>query len=365
MNTSHKKEKTELCILITGACGVTSRAILKSLKLSNKFKNSRFIGTDNCSNEYGIYEGLFSRIYKVPIVYDKNYHKLMGNIIREEKVDVAVVMPEIEVNYWSGNPFNVKYIVPPPLFSNSAISKKNLYESLSDSNLIPKFQVEDRINILTNGFKNEFDYPLWIRDFSEGSSSGNGALKVESSEQLKAWVLLNTHIQKFMIAEFLPGRNFACHLLYYHGKLLKIGIYERLEYFMSKVVLSGISGNISKGKLVNNEVVSSNAMNAVNFICNKNSEIMHGLVAVDLREDSNGIPLITEINLRHVACTLAFSLAGFNLAEDQLLCALGRLDEISIEVEYDFPPKNLILRDIDGHLIWLPEHNPLEIGEHN
>lgn len=184
-----------------------------------------------------------------------------------------------------------------------------------------------------------------------------------SLEQLTAWIAINQGTEDFMLSEFLPGRNYACHLLYNHGALLKVGIYERLEYFMNKVAVSGITGNISRGRLVNNQAVKANAVKAVEIISENNRETMHGLIAVDLRADHKGNPLITEINIRHVACTSAFASAGFNLSEYQMLCTLKRADEIDSEVEKIYPEDNLILRDIDGPPIWIPGFVPLADGE--
>ena len=52
-------------ILITGACAVSARSVLRSLKMSGKFGGSEFVGWDMCNLLYGVYEGVFDRIYKV------------------------------------------------------------------------------------------------------------------------------------------------------------------------------------------------------------------------------------------------------------------------------------------------------------
>jgi len=350
-------------ILITGACGVTSRSIVRSLLYSEKFKNSSFIGTDICENTYGLYEGQFSAIYKVPNVSEQGYKELMQKIIVEEKIDAAIIIPEPEVLFWSLNSFGVQYIVPPPKFSQTAINKLNLYEFLSSENLVPQYSIIEQDEIRKESFINPVGYPCWIRDFADGSTSGKGTFKASDKDQLNAWMTINQGIRRFMLSEYLPYGNYACHLLYNKGKLIKVAIYERLEYFMKHIVVSGISGNISRGKLINHELVKNNSIKAVDVICKKNEETMHGLVAVDLKEDKNKNPLITEINIRHVAATSAFASAGFNLTEFQLLCALNRTSEIDEEVEKVYPIDNMILRDIDGLPIWLPEYKHLEIGE--
>jgi len=353
----------EYRILITGACGVTSRSVLRALKKSSCFKNSKFIGSDICEDTFGLYEGLYHKIYKVPHSLSKNYIEIMERIILEEKIDAAIVIPELEVIKWAAYIFPTKYVVPPLNFSKCVINKASLYRILNNSGLVPKFEILSREEIL-NGYLGKFNYfPLWIRDYSEGSTSGKGALKVNNTEEVKAWVIINSNIKNFLLTEFLEGANYACHLLYYKNKIIKIGSYERLKYFMSRVAPSGITGNISAGKLINNDKIISVASDAVKIICNEYNEQMNGIIAVDLKADKVGNPYITEINLRHVAATFAFAYAGFNLAEYQLLLTLNKVDLIDTLLEKEYSNDNLILRDIDGLPVWIEHYNELMTGE--
>lgn len=106
----------------------------------------------------------------------------------------------------------------------------------------------------------------------------------------------------------------------------------------------------------------STAKSAIARILAESGETMRGLVAVDFRESTDGRPMITEINLRHVAATYAFAAAGFNLAEAHLLVTLGKGAELG-DKEAMYPPQNVIFRDIDGIPIWLDTYTKLAIGE--
>src|SRR5207248_6202057 len=147
-------------------------------------------------------------------------------------------------------------------------------------------------------------------------------------EQAYAWAYLNPGIDNYVVAEHLPGRNVACSLLFRAGALLKTGCYERLEYFMGRLVVSGVTGNISRGRLINHPEARRVAEVASRSIADSRVEPVQGLLTVDLREDRHGSPKITEINVRHVAATSALAAGGVNMAEAQLLASLGRLDEI-------------------------------------
>lgn len=138
---------------------------------------------------------------------------------------------------------------------------------------------------------------------------------------------------------------------------------QRVEYPMAKVAVSCITGNTSKGKLLNEDKIKNAALRAINHLCKQTGATMNGLVVVDMKEDEEGNPLITEINIRHVAFSSSFAMAGHNIAEAQLLLALNRDDEIEGEVEKRYPAGNLLLRDVDGMPIYIENEYPLEIGE--
>jgi carbamoyl-phosphate synthase large subunit len=345
-------------VLITGACGVTPRAIARSLRESPLFSGARLVGIDRGGNWYGFYEGLYERVYRVSQPGDPGYEELVAEICRTEEIDAAIVAPEAEVRFWSGREFPVPTLLPPPRFVEVAISKRKLYDALAPSGLVPGHRVVSREELLAReGLELDGD-PVWLRDHSEASSSGLGSLKVVDEEEAYAWALLNPRIESYMVAEHLPGRNLACMLLF-----VKTGSYERLEYFGGHLAVSGITGNISRGRLVNDEQARTVAERAVRLVAELVGEPAHGLLTVDLRGDSSGAPKVTEINVRHVAATSALAAGGANLAEAQLLATLGRREEIGEPVPR-FPEENVILRDIDGEPIWLGGGPELAVGEH-
>lgn len=351
-------------ILVTGACGVTSRSVVRSLNKSKYFKNKcLFIGTDVCYNEYGIYEGLYDKVYRVPKFSASNYRAIMQQIIDENNIEYAIIIPEPEVLYWSEHPFNVKFLQIPPIFAKSVLSKLNLYKQLEGTGLTPKYQTIDKVT-LSNANNVKLSYPLWIRDYSEGTTSGMGSFMPKNYEQLKAWLTINDKIDTFMLSEYLPGRNLACFLLYHEGKLLKYGVAERIEYLMAKVAVSKITGNTSKGKLLNDENVFHVAKQAVEEVINQTGETMNGLIVVDLKEDNYNTPKVTEINIRHVAFTSSFANAGLNFSEYQMLILTGQKQLISNSLTNIFPENNIILRDVDGLPIYQSHYKQLQIGEY-
>lgn len=351
-------------ILITGACGVTSRSVVRSLNMSKVFGDCcEFIGTDVCYNEYGIYEGLYKKVYKVPYFNDASYRPLMERIINENRIEYAILIPEPEVLYWSEHPFDVKFLKIPAKFAKTVISKRSLYDALADKTYIPKYQILSRETMMQSSEQITLDYPMWIRDYAEGTTSGKGSLMATNYDEVNAWSTINRGISSFMLSEYLPGRNLACFTLFHNGKLLKYGVAQRIDYLMGKVAVSGITGNTCKGKLLNDKRVFDIAYDAVMSIIAQTNETMNGLVVTDLKENAMGEPVVTEINIRHVAFTSTFANAGFNFSEYQLLCLMGRENEISEDLTMIFPEDNCMLRDVDGLPIYLEHYKQLSVGE--
>jgi carbamoyl-phosphate synthase large subunit len=352
-----------LNILVTGACGVTPRAIARSLRASSVFAESRLVGTDRGGNWYGFYEGLYDRVYRVSEPGDGGYEELIAELCVDEAIDAALVSPEAEVRFWSTREFPVPTLLPPPGFVALAISKAKLYDALQGTGLVPRHCLVGRDELLAGRGLELDGGPVWIRDYSEATSSGRGAIMVTEPGEAHAWAYLNPEIASYMVAEHLPGRNLACTLLFVGDELLKAACYERLEYFMGHLAASGVTGNINRGRLVNDGRARALAEEAVRHVASLAEEPAHGLVTVDFREDRTGALKVTEINIRHVAATSALAAGGANLAEAQLLATLGRLDEIGEPVPH-FPDDNVILRNIDGAPLWLTEYRELAVGEH-
>jgi carbamoyl-phosphate synthase large subunit len=351
-----------LNILVTGACGVTPRAIARSLRASSVLSGARLVGADRGGNWYGFYEGLYDRVYRVSEPADAGYAELVAEICRQEEIDVALVAPEAEVLFWSWHAFPAPTLLPPRGLVEIAISKGKLYDALRETGLVPRYRIASRDELLERRGLDLDGGAVWLRDYSDASSSGIGSIQLTEPEEAYAWAYLNPEIPSYMVAEHLPGRNVACSLLFHEDDLLMAGCYERLEYFMGHLAVSGVTGNINRGRLVNDERARRLAEQAVRLVGGLAGEPAHGLLTVDFREDRTGALKVTEINVRHVAATSALAAGGANLAEAQILATLGRFDEIGDPVPH-FPEDNIILRDIDGAPIWLTGYRELAVGE--
>jgi len=300
-------------ILLTGIGGVTPQSIAKSLRITEE--KYKIVGVD--ANKYA--NGLFmydliDESYLVPKINNDNYFDVINKIIKKESIDLVIVSPDEEVEVVSKyrNKINTKLILPPDELVQIITNKQKTADYLSEINFTPQSLIINNKDDLKKASE-ELGIPFWIREYK--GTSGIGSLKVDSIKKAIFWIDLNNGWGNFMAAEYLPGKNFGFQCIYKDGELITSATQDRMGYVMSKVSPSGITGNASIGKFVAREDVNEIGEKAINYICDKLEIKPHGMMTIDMKEDKNGVPKITEINPRHIATTYCFSKAGANFSE--------------------------------------------------
>lgn len=353
-------------ILVTGVGGPTPRSFVRAVKLfgGEAGKEFDFIGVDCNPRCYGLYAmDLFSKTFIVPRADAKNYWEKINQVIEENEIEGAIILPEVEVLEWAKNSGNlkkkIKLHLPDYNLAKKLINKHTLHLALKDSDYIPKF-FQLNPEKYSNG---EYSYSdltktvgenFWIRA-TEGSS-GLGSLKITSEESLKQWLSINPGVKEFIASEFLPGRNMACKLLYFNGRLIRTACAERVEYIMAKVAPSGITGNTSFGRLLNEPQLVEISVKAIEKIAAEQKAGLHGIFTVDYKEDADGNPKITEINIRHVAFTSSIAAGGANLPMDTLKALFIENPDNMEVIHYKFNKNLIFLRDVDSYPIVMEEN---------
>lgn len=335
-------------VLVTGVGGPTPRSFVKSILNYSNLTNVEFIGTDINPLAMGLYQkDLFKHTYIVPPASDENYWKVIKGIIEKHQIEYAVILPELEVLEWSKQneqgELPCKVLLPQHKLAEFLVDKAKMTEVLSDLNIVPKSVEFSRDESNLGNIGNTIGYPYWVR--STSGSSGLGSLKIEDVASLKNWIQINLKVKMFLASEFLSGRNLACKLLYYNGKLLRSAVAERVNYIMAKVAPSGITGNTSFGRLLNEPKIVEEATKAMDRMFAYTESNKHGFFTVDFKEDSQGKPYITEVNVRHVAFTQCFAAGGANFAADTINLLKGNLDDNY--KNYKFEKDLIFLRDVD------------------
>lgn len=352
-------------ILITGVGGPTPRSFVRAVKLAEnpEKKHYRFIGVDCNPLAYGLYDqSLFDQSYVVPRADSQDYWRTINQIIHKENIDAAIILPEEEVLEWAKNRSKLDRPIlthlPDYELALALVNKHLMHEQLAGSNLIPKFTKINPSNYNYESLVGKLGSVFWIR--STKGSSGLGSLKIESKEALHQWISINPKVEEFIATEYLPGRNMACKMLYFDGILKRTACAERVNYIMAKVAPSGITGNTSFGRLINEPTLVELSEQALETISASIGVELNGIFTVDYKEDRLGNPKITEINIRHVAFTSSIAAGGANTPADTLRAVFseGGINLDRIDYTYDEPM--IFLRDVDSEPIVMKEADLLK-----
>lgn len=338
-------------ILINGVGGPTPRSVARSIKSSTILPESRIYGTDINPLAYGLYESdLYKETFLIPRATASDYWKVIEGIVGSRKIDYALVHPEHEVMEWAKrqevNELPCKAIIPSSSMAEILTNKSKMTEVLWSTGLVPRSFTLIPSQYDLEELETTLSYPFWIR--STSGSSGLGSLLIESREALETWIHINKGVTEFIASTYLPGRNLAVKMLYHNGQLLRAACGERVEYIMAKVAPSGITGNTSFGRLLTEAPLVEIAVKAMDRLFEHTGAKRHGFFTVDLKEDAQGKPMITEINVRMVAFNWMFALAGANFTEDMLRVLSGDPSFDFNFKMYEFEPGTIFLRDVDG-----------------
>jgi carbamoyl-phosphate synthase large subunit len=152
--------------------------------------------------------------------------------------------------------------------------------------------------------------PVWLRPAT--GTSGQGSLRVDGAEEGRTWMEFWRRRgldAPWMVQEFLPGRNLNWTGLYRDGELLAAAAMERQAYFLAKVSVSGVTGQVSRCQTVDVPAFADASRQAVAALVDRPT----GLYSVDLRGDADGRPRVTEVNPRPAGRPWLYTEAGVNL----------------------------------------------------
>jgi carbamoyl-phosphate synthase large subunit len=308
------------------------------------------LGVDANPLGAGLYRNeLFDKAAVVPAANSNDYWAVIDGLVKSNAIDLALVQPEVEVVEWcrrqrdGGLP--CKALLPDYDLARLLVDKSAMSDALMNTELVPDSIVLESNFGNLDEVESTLPYPFWIRAAS--GSSGLGSLLVEDRDSLTGWVKINSKVESFLCSEYLPGRNLACKLLYFNGKPIRAACAERVNYIMAKVSPSGITGNTSFGRFLNESKPVTTSIEAMNLLFEKAGALMHGFFTLDYKEDSDGNARITEVNIRNVAFNGCFAQLGANFSEDivRLLSDDSSFDKAF--KQYQFDDDYVFIRDVD------------------
>lgn len=192
-----------------------------------------------------------------------------------------------------------------------------------------------------------FGRPFWLR--ATHGAGAKGATLVEDLRTGYHWLRYwqtRGEPNHWIAEEYLPGRDYAWTGIYKNGDLVTSFARERLEYIYPNLSPSGLTGTPARASIIHDAIVNETAEASVAAM----DDQPNGIYAVDLREDSDGIPRPTEINAGRGGTTVGlWALAGANFADIHARLAVDETVDAPIR---DALPEGLELRrHIDcGHV---------------
>ncbi len=278
-------------ILCTGAGGPAGINFVKSLQIAPE---KIFIaGTE--SNEYYIHLVPIEVAYRVPRATDSNYVEKLNEIIRKEKIDFVHPQPDIEVLTVSENREKIKADV----FLPSKETVKTCQDKLESAEVwrrkgvpVAKTILLRREEDVDKAFE-KLGSPLWIR--ARHGAGGRGSTPADNRETAVAWIRYwkgRGVSWEFIAQEHLGGRNVAFHSLWKDGELVTSMARVRLEYIYPYLAPSGIMGTPSVQRTIHDKTVNEIGKKAVLAV----DSSFNGIASVDLKENGEGVPCVTEIN---------------------------------------------------------------------
>ena len=297
-------------ILLTGAGGPAAIGVARSLA------GHYLVGMD--CDKYALQHAATDRKYVGLRCSDPEYLASLNDLIASESIDLVHAQPDPEVAFLSEHRDEVAARTFLPSRESVRICQDKLatYAVLSKAEVpVPKsypLPAETSLNkvwdILMPGTGK-----MWLR--ATTGAAGRGAYLVQGFgkyEQARAWIDYQHGWGGFMAAEYLPGRCVTWQSLWKDGRLIASQGRERLEWHLANRSPSGVTGITGVGRTVNRKDMDEIGMMAVRAVDPSPS----GIWGVDMKENAQGVPCVTEINIGRFFTTIEFfARAGLNFPD--------------------------------------------------
>lgn len=278
-------------VLCTGAGGPAGINFVKSLSLGSE--SLYVVGTE--ASEFYLHTMPTEKKYLVPKAKASNYIDSLNEIIRKEKIEFLHAQPDVEVEVVSEH----REKIEAPVFLPSKVAVKACQDKLESARIwkkkgvpVAKTIVVKQEQDIDHAFE-ELGSTIWIR--ATHGAGGRGSTPADNKETavswIKYWKARNVDWE-FIAQEMLPGRNIAFHSLWKNGELVTSMARERVEYIYAYLAPSGVMGTPAVQRTVHDDRVNKISTDAVLAI----DPNFSGIASVDLKENNEGVPCVTEIN---------------------------------------------------------------------
>lgn len=337
-------------ILITGAGGPAGINFVRSLQIAPE--RIFMVGTE--ANQYFFHLTCTDKKYVVPKATDAGYIDALNEIIEKEKIEFVHAQPDIEVAVISESREKIEATTFLPSKQAIRICQDKLESAKKwrqKSVPVAEFLELRNESDIDKAFE-KLGSPIWIR--ASHGAGGRGSTPAYNKETALSWIQYwksREEKWEFIAQEHLPGRNIGFHSLWKDGQLVTSMARERLEYIYPNLAPSGVTGTPSVQRTIHDKNVNKVGTEAVSAT----DPNFNGIACVDLKENKDAVPCVTEINAgRMFTTSFFFSYTSKLLRNDHyantpfLYVKLAFREEIRDIPKYNVLPEDIYwIRHID------------------
>ena len=294
-------------ILITGAGGSPSTNFVRSLREAPE--PFQLIGVD--CNRYYLQRAETDERYLVPETGDPDYIPILRSIIEETGAQFLYSQPDQEILKISGHrdELGTRTFLPDHKTIEICQDKFMSFRKWKEAGIkVPETMRVDEERDLERAFE-QFGSPVWLRAIVS-PGGGRGSFRAESLRVARAWLDFCEGWGNFTAAECLRPDSVTWASIWNRGELIVAQGRKRLYWELGNRAPSGVTGITGTGVTVSDPAVDDIALRVVAAVDGR----PHGIFAVDLTYDRDGIPNPTEINIgRFFTTHLFFTRAGLNM----------------------------------------------------
>jgi carbamoyl-phosphate synthase large subunit len=297
-------------VLVLGSSGNAACNVARALIAAGH----RVVGADPDDSLFALFPGECS--IKLQSSLSPARAVELNKISHDYAIDCIVAQPEDEVEWLADNAYAIDAWTCVPSGSLVRLCRDKLATAGALHDLAPRSWP---LKLL----RSDAGYPVWVRA-REGAGS-TAAMLVNDAYELDRWAgFYRGRGVDMMASAFLPGADFSWTGVYDTGILVAEGQMTRLKLLGSS---RGHSSTAQVQETTQRRDVRERAHHAILRVHDHCGELPNGAYKVDLREDAEGCPMVTEINAGRFGTTVDhYAAAGANLPDALVRICSGEQD---------------------------------------
>lgn len=330
-------------LLVTGAGNGPAENLIRSLRAGDR--SLRIVGCHD--DRFALRASAADARYLLPPSLHRDHTRALRTVVQREQIDLLIPTADADVRRVgrARRAFGRRVFLP----------RTSVIELCQDKYALTRHLRARGVPApLTHAVRRLADIPALFRRLAparrvwcrvRSGHGGLGALLVETPTQARNWIaywerMRGVSARAFTLSEYLPGRDFSCQSLWRDGTLILTKTFERLVPFDGA---PGASSIAALAKTVMEPRVAAVCAAAVRAVDRRAS----GVYCFDVREDTRGIPCVTEINAgRFGMSTNLYDLVGrHNMALSYVRLALGQ--PVNVRNQYEATPDYYMVRNLD------------------